>query len=52
MNAFRFIFDDSNDEGFEELVEETEAANLEEDEDEEILKVDEEDDVIWEETEE
>jgi hypothetical protein len=48
MTAFRFIFPDDDDEGFE-LVEEGEEVSPNEDDCEEITQIDsDDDDIIWE----
>ena len=51
MTGFKFILDDDDDEGFE-VVEEAEITTSElNDEDEETAQIDDNDEVIWEETE-
>ncbi len=53
MTSFRFIFPDDDEEGFEVLEEEAETTALDEDGEEKPTqaKDEEEDEVIWEETE-
>jgi hypothetical protein len=48
MTAFRFIFPDDNEEGFEVLEENEASADDEEDGEEEPTQINNEDDVIWE----
>jgi hypothetical protein len=48
MTAFRFIFPDDDDEGFELVEEEVKTADLVEDEEEETTQINNQDDVIWE----